>query len=137
MYLILLNETFLVNTVSFVDANVELIIVFCNFVTCNFHFNFVFICNFKIKISILKMRRISFKLITHIEFFWISIEMNQFIFCERKCNFMTSKSRLKDFVQFFSCFAVFFRVYSVRQHIHVVYKFYENCFSFWLFVYFQ
>ena len=43
---------------------------------------------------------------------------------------MTSKSRFKNFVQFFWCFAIFFCVYTIRRHIYVVYKFYEDCFFF-------
>ena len=61
--LLLLNETFYVNAINFVNVNVWLIILFCSFSIWDSHFNFVSICNSKIRIFVFEMNRISFKLI--------------------------------------------------------------------------
>ena len=61
--LLLLNKTFYVNTINFVNVNIWLIILFCNLLTCSFYLNFVFICNSKIRILIWNINHISFKLI--------------------------------------------------------------------------
>ena len=100
MCLTLLNVIFHVNAINFVSVNVWFVILFCNFLTCDFYFNFVSICNSKIRISVFEINCIFFKLIVvcMLNFFRVFIQMNQFIFCWKQNRFMTSKSRCKNFV---------------------------------------
>ena len=56
--------------------------------------------------------------------------MNQFIFRWKENRFMTSKSRRKDFVQFFQDFAIFLCACAVRQYVHVIYEFNWFCLFF-------
>ena len=75
----LFNETFYMNAINFFDVNVWLIILIFNFLIYNFYFNFVFICNFKIRIWLLKINRIFFKLITVFKWNLLNFYLNKSI----------------------------------------------------------
>ena len=86
MCLILLNVIFYVNAINFVSVNVWFVILFCNFLTCDFYFNFVFICNFKIRMFIFEINCISFKLIVvcMLNFFEFLFKWINLYFVEKK-----------------------------------------------------
>ena len=63
MCLTLLNVTFHVNAINFVSVNVCFVILSCNFLTCDLHFNFVSICNSRILMSVFEVNCIFFRLI--------------------------------------------------------------------------
>ena len=54
---------FHVNAINFVNVKIWFVILSCSFLTCNFYFNFIFICDFKLWMWILKTNCIFFKLI--------------------------------------------------------------------------
>ena len=61
MCLTLLNVILYVNAINFVSANVWFVILSCNFLTCDFHFNFVSICNPRIRMSVFEINEIDFQ----------------------------------------------------------------------------
>ena len=86
MCLILLNVISHVNAINFVSVSVWFVILSCNFLTCNSHFNFVFICNSKIRMFVFEVNCISFRLIVvcMLNFFELLFRWINLYFVEKK-----------------------------------------------------
>ena len=86
MCLILLNVIFHINVDNFVNARVWLIILFCNFLTYNFYFHFLWICSFKIRLFVFTIDSISFKLTVAcmLSFFEFLLKCINLYFVEKK-----------------------------------------------------
>ena len=63
MCLTLLNVTLYVNAINFVSVNVWFVILSCNLLTCDFHFNFVSICNPRIRMSVFELSKSIFSVL--------------------------------------------------------------------------
>ena len=133
MCLTLLNVTFHVNAINFVSVNVWFVILFCNFLTCDSHFNFVFICNSKIRIFVFEINCISFKLIVvcMLNFFELLFKWISSYFVEKKiaswrrnhvvkisCNF-------SKVLQFFSVLVLYVSTFTSSTNFMTVVFFFD------------
>ena len=122
--LTLLNVIFHVNTINFVNVNVWFVILFCNFLTCDFYFNFVFICNFKIQMFVFEINFIFFKLIVicMLNFFELLFRWINLYFVEKKIaswrrNYVVKTScNFSKILQFFSVLMLYVSTFTLSTN---------------------
>ena len=120
MCLTLLNVTFHVNAINFVSVNVWFVILFCNFLTCDFHFNFVFICNSKIRMFVFEINCIFSKLIVicmlnffELLFRWISLYfVEKKIASWRRNHVVRTSCSFSKILQFFSVLLLYINTFT-------------------------
>ena len=131
MCLILLNVTFYVNAINFVN-DVWFVILFYNFLTCDFHFNFVFICNSKIWMFVFEINCIFFTFIVacmlnlfELLFRWISSYfVEKKIASWRRNHVVKISCNFSKILQFFSVLVLYVSTFtSFMNSIIVVFLF--------------
>ena len=134
MCLTLLNVILHVNAINFVSANVWFVILSCNFLTCDFHFSFVFICNSKIRISVFEINYISFKLIVvcmlnffELLFKWISLYfVEEKIVSWRRNHVIKISCNFSNVLQFFSVLVLYVSTFTSSTNFMTV-VFFLDC----------